>query len=245
MPRPYKDQAETHAYRGPRLQLILAADHTLLRQGLRAILNDESDLAVMGEASSVQDALALVRCLQPDVVIMDVSFENGSGMQAIAALRRECADLRVVMLIGESSSECEGDAAHAGAHACILKDSSIEVLLQAIRMERPAAAHSSGDLRRAFGRRPIGHAGLEGAVAHVTPREREVLIGVARGYSNKRIAVNLGRSIKTVEKHRFAMMHKLGLHNAAAVTRYAIEQGLLDEESRLDEGTVMGRPSRN
>ena len=79
----------------------------------------------------------------------------------------------------------------------------------------------------------------------MTLREREVLIGVARGYSNKRIAMNLGRSIKTVEKHRFAMMHKLGLHNAAAVTLYAIEQGLLDEENQLGDDSGMGRSSRN
>ncbi len=187
------------------------------------MLEAEPDLEVIGEASGVADAIALARCLQPDVMITD-AFENGSGIRAISVMRRECAGLRVVMLTGNSGRESERAAMLAGAHAYIVNDSPIEVLLRAIRAENvadhlvmPVPANSNGRSAKP----PVA------AMGGITPCEREVLIRVALGYSSKRIAADLGRSIKTIEKHRFKMMHKLGLRNAAAVTRYAMDNGLL------------------
>jgi DNA-binding NarL/FixJ family response regulator len=223
MPRIYKGHAGVLAYRRPRLRVVLADEHTILRRGLRAMLQGEPDLEVIGEASGVSDAIALARCLQPDVVITDV-FEDGRGILAIGEMRRECVGLRVVMLTGCRDRECERAAMTAGAHAYIVNDSPIEVLLRAIRAENPD-----------FHLLPIpAHSNAEPAdarLAEMTAREREVLIGVALGYSSKRIAGNLGRSVKTIEKHRFKMMHKLGLRNTAAVTRYAMDNGLLDADS--------------
>jgi DNA-binding NarL/FixJ family response regulator len=201
-----------------RLRVVLADDHAILRQGLRAILDAEPDLQVIGEASNVQDAVALSRCLQPDIVITDVAFANGSGIQAIGQLRRECVDVRVVMLTGHNSEECVRGAIAAGAHAYILKDSPVSVLLRAIRSETPEYGLAAAP---AYAFRTNAH------VAGMTARERQVLVGVALGYSSKRIAGNLGRSVKTIEKHRFKMMRKLGLHNAAAVTRFAMDHGFL------------------
>ena len=201
-----------------RLRVVLADDHAILRQGLRAILDAEPDLEVIGEASNVQDAVALSRCLQPDIVITDVAFANGSGIQAIGQLHRECVAVRVVMLTGHNSEECLREAIAAGAHAYILKDSPVSVLLRAIRSETPEYGLAA---TRAYAFRADAH------VAEMTARERQVLVGVALGYSSKRIAGNLGRSVKTIEKHRFKMMRKLGLHNAAAVTRFAMDHGFL------------------
>jgi DNA-binding NarL/FixJ family response regulator len=120
----------------------------------------------------------------------------------------------------------------AGAHAYIVNDSPIEVLLRAIRAENPdldlLAIPAASDRRSA--EEPAA-----APLAQMTAREREVLIGVALGYSSKRIAGNLGRSVKTIEKHRFKMMHKLGLRNTAAVTRYAMDNGLLDADSKTRE----------
>jgi DNA-binding NarL/FixJ family response regulator len=210
-----------------RLRVVLADDHAILRQGLRAILNAEPDLEVVGEASTVQDAVALSRCVQPDVVITDVSFANGSGIHAIGQLRRECVVVRVVVLTGHNSEECVRDAIAAGAHAYILKDSSVSVLLRAIRSETPDYGLAATPAHPFQSRRRSTESSADADIAELTTRERQVLVGVALGYSSKQIAGNLARSVKTIEKHRFKMMRKLRLHNAAAVTRFAMDNGFL------------------
>ncbi len=231
MPRIYKGHAGDLSFRRPRLRVVLADEHTILRRGLRAMLEGEPDLEIIGEASGVPDAIALTRCPQPDVVIADV-FENGRGIPAIGEMRREGAGVRVVMLTGCRDQEWERAAMVAGAHAYVVNDSPIEVLLRAIRAENPdvdlLAIPAASDRRST--EEPAA-----APLAEMTAREREVLIGVALGYSSKRIAGNLGRSVKTIEKHRFKMMHKLGLRNTAAVTRYAMDNGLLDADSKTRE----------
>ena len=230
------------AYRRPRLRVVLADEHTILRRGLRAMLQGEPDLEIIGEASGVPDAIALTRCLQPDVVITDV-FENGEGIPAIGEMRRECAGVRIVMLTGCRDQEWERAAMMAGAHAYIVNDSPIEVLLRAIRAENPdidlLAMPTAPDRQRS------AEEPAEAPLVEMTAREREVLIGVALGYSSKRIAGNLGRSVKTIEKHRFKMMHKLGLRNTAAVTRYAMDHGLLDADSKTWESHPARLPPKN
>jgi DNA-binding NarL/FixJ family response regulator len=243
MPHIYKEYSGGLLIRRSRLRVVLADGHTILRQGLRAILDAEADLEVIGEASSVYEAVGLTRRLQPDVVITDFSFENGSGIQAIGDLRRECAGVRVVMLTGHNSQECMRAAMTAGVQAYVVKDSPVEVLLRAIRSEgaesdRLATAEYPPRSRHS------AHWPVEATLTEMTARERQVLIGVALGYSSKRIAGNLGRSVKTIEKHRFKMMHKLGLHNAAAVTRYAIDNGLLDAHSEAQESSPENRLPR-
>jgi DNA-binding NarL/FixJ family response regulator len=235
MPRIYKGHAGVLSLRRPRLRVVLADEHTILRRGLRAMLEGESDLEVIGEASGVSDAIALARCLQPDVVITDV-FENGRGILAISEMLRECADLRIVMLTGCRDQEWERAAMMAGAHAYVVNDSPIEVLLSAIRAESPGfdllavPRPASAPNQQHSAEEPA-----EAPLAEMTAREREVLIGIALGYSSKRIAGDLGRSVKTIEKHRFKMMHKLGLRNTAAVTRYAMDSGLLNTDSKNQE----------
>jgi DNA-binding NarL/FixJ family response regulator len=243
MPRIYykEEHAGELPHRRPRLRVVLADDHTILRHGLRAILETEPDLEVIGEASTVQDAVALSRCLQPDVVITDVSFADGSGIKAVGQLRRECVGVHVVMLTGHDSRECERAAMAAGAYAYIVKDSPIEVLLRAIRSETAGV-----DVARATPPVPAIQPAIEqpaaAQMAGMTTREFQVLVGVALGYSSKRIAGNLGRSVKTIEKHRFKMMHRLGLHNAAAVTRFAIDHGLLQADDHAQEWQPDNKP---
>ena len=242
MPRIYKGHAGVLGLRRPRLRVVLADEHTILRRGLRAMLEGEPDLEIIGEASGVQDAVALTRCLQPDVVITDV-FDDGQGVFAISEMRRDCADVRIVMLTGCRDVQWERAAMNAGAHAYIVNDSPIEVLLRAIRAESSdfdlLAIPSAPD------RQAEGDEAGAAPLAEMTVREREVLIGVALGYSSKRIAGNLGRSVKTIEKHRFKMMHKLGLRNTAAVTRYAMDHGLLNADSVLREPRLEKLPPRN
>ncbi len=241
MPRIQKAHAGPFRYQRPRLRLVLADEHAILRGGLRAMLEAEPDLEVIGEASGVADAIALARCLQPDVMITD-AFENGSGIRAISVMRRECTGLRVVMLTGNNGQDSERAAMMAGAHAYIVNDSPIDVLLRAIRAEN-AADHLAMPVPA---NSPHGRSAKPPAAAlGITPCEREVLIRVALGYSSKRIAADLGRSVKTIEKHRFRMMHKLGLRNAAAVTRYAMDNGLLASGSESRDHAPANPPPGN
>ena len=235
MPRKYKESAREIPYRASRLRLVLADDQTILRRGLKAILDAEPDLEVIGEAGNMQDAIALARRLLPDVVITDVAFSNGIEVEAISRLRRECAGVRVLLLTGHSCQECMRAAMTAGVHGYIMKHSPFEVLLRAIRSEGSEYEHSELPLRLTA---KEGGSTVQSAKAQIddmTTRERQVLIGIALGYSNKRIAGNLGRSVKTIEKHRFKMMHRLGLQNAAAATRYAMDNGLLHADGDARE----------
>jgi DNA-binding NarL/FixJ family response regulator len=235
MPRKYKELAPGLPYRPSRLRVVLADDQTILRRGLRAILDAEPDLEVIGEASTMQDAIALSLRLLPDVVITDVAFSNGIEVQAISRLRRECAGVRVLLLTGHSCQECIRAAMTAGVHGYILKHSPFEVLLRAIRAEGSEYEYSEPPLRATAKQERSAVQSAKVQIADMTARERQVLIGVASGYSNKRIAGNLGRSVKTIEKHRFKMMHRLGLQNAAAATRYAMDNGLLQADDGVQE----------
>ena len=235
MPRKYKESAQGLPYRPSRLRVVLADDQTILRHGLRAILDAEPDLEVIGEASTMQDAIALSRRLLPDVVITDVAFSNCIEVQAIGQLRRECPGVRVLLLTAHGCQECVRAAMTAGVHGYILKHSPFEVLLRAIRSQGSEFEHSEPPLRPTAKQGVSAAQSAAGHIADMTARERQVLIGVALGYSNKRIAGNLGRSVKTIEKHRFKMMQKLGLHNAAAVTRFAMDNGFLQTEHGPEE----------
>jgi DNA-binding NarL/FixJ family response regulator len=123
----------------------------------------------------------------------------------------------------------------AGVHGYILKHSPFEVLLRAIRSQGSEYEHSELPLHATATQRRSTAQPAKVQIAEMTARERQVLIGVALGYSNKRIAGNLGRSVKTIEKHRFKMMHRLGLQNAAAATRYAMDNGLLHADAGAQE----------
>jgi len=182
----------------------------------------------------------------PDVLVTDVAFSNGIEVHAISQLRRECAGVRVLLLTAHSCQECMRAAMTAGVHGYILKHSPFEVLLRAIRSEGPEYEHSELAWH-AMGRQE--HSTAQSAkmqIVEMTARERQVLIGIALGYSSKRIAGNLGRSVKTIEKHRFKMMHRLGLQNAADATRYAMDNGLLNAGEgapALEHGSAEGGAS--
>ena len=241
MGRIYKKNLRELPYGRSQLRLILADEQTILRRGLRAILDAEPDLEVVGEASDVHEAIALSQRLLPDLVITDVPSPDGVGFQAIRQLRRECAGVRVLLLSAHSCPGCMHAAMSAGAHAYILKSSPFDVLLRAIRSEAGEYDHLSPPLQTLPRGRQSADVSASASSLEMTARERQVLIGVALGYSNKQIAGDLGRSIKTIEKHRFNMMHRLGLPNAAAATRYAMDNGLLEAESSPGQNS---RPRR-
>jgi DNA-binding NarL/FixJ family response regulator len=212
---------------GVRLTLILIDDHAIVRDGVRALLEAERDLEVIAEAATLAEGIALVKRLRPDIVIIDISFPAGDGIEAIGTLRRECEDVTIVVLTVHNTPECMHAAMSAGADKFVTKHAAYEILSRAIR------SPTSRNVRTAHSRpiaRPHGALSMR---RHVSPmrsltlRERQVLIGIAQGYNSKQIAAKLERSVKTIVKHRSNMMRKLSLHDASAVTRFAVANGLL------------------
>ena len=209
------------------LKVILIDDHAILREGLKALFELQLDLEVIAEAGNIADGIAVSTRLQPDVVIIDILFPIGSGIDAIRALRSACQAARIVVLTVSDTPECRRAAIDAGADAWVAKREAYRALFAAVR-----SSNSLNDERmnsppsaRNFGASAPGP--QFPLVRRLTLRERQVLLGVARGYTSKQIAAQLNRSTKTIIKHRSNMMRKLSLHDASAVTRFALAAGLL------------------
>jgi len=210
--------------------IVLVEDHAILREGLRALIELESDLKVVGEASTGAEGVRVVQSASPTLVITDLAMPGGSGLRTIDELRAVCPDLRVLVLTAYCTDEYIGAALSAGADGYVLKDASRADLLQAIRAVLSGQTYlcPSVTARVVSGYlRPKSGDPESINVEQITGREREVLTRVALGQSNKLIARALVVSIKTVEKHRANLMRKLTLHNTAAVTRFAIRHGMV------------------
>jgi len=216
-------------------RIVLVEDHTILREGLRRLIELESDLRLVGEASTGAQGVEVVRSTSPTLVITDLAMPDGSGLRTIAQLRAACPNLRVLVLTSYCTDEHISAALSAGADGYLLKDASRTELMRAIRsviagrkyISQPVSTRlTSGYLHR--------NDPAADACRRATPREREVLTRIAVGESNKRIAVALRVSVKTVEKHRTNMMRKFDLHNIAAVTLFAVRNGFV-RTSDLDQ----------
>jgi DNA-binding NarL/FixJ family response regulator len=213
-----------------RKRLVLVEDHAILREGLRALLELEQDLRIVGESANGIDAVAAVEAANPELVITDIALPGRSGIELIGCLRRVRPETRILVLTAHNSEEYIRAALNAGAHGYVLKDASRAELLQAIRSVLGGQTYlcASVTAKVVTGYlRPKSEGMTLSAVGLVTEREREVLTRVALGRSNKAIARELQVSVKTVEKHRANLMRKLTLHNTAGVTRFAIQAGML------------------
>ena len=209
-------------------RVILIDDHAILREGLSALIELESDLRVVGHVPTIAEGVDLARRLQPDLIITDVSLPGVTGTQGILELRQQCPDARLLVLTVHDTEEHIRAAFSAGADGYVLKDATRADLIFGMRAvlngQRHLCPRSSARVVRSYLREPQPPAH---AATGVTGREREVLSMIANGLSNKRIAIALGRSVKTVEKHRANLMRKLQLHNVADLTRFAMLSGLL------------------
>ncbi len=217
-------------------RVFLVDDHAILREGITALLALEADFDVVGHAGSVAEAISKAPDLRPDLIITDLSMPGAAGVQGIVELRRHCPWARIAVLTVHNTEEHIRAALAAGADGYIVKDASRSELVHGLRSvlanQIHLCARSSARVVRSY----LGH-GNEPAPTTATPvvtgREREILVMIANGQSNKRIALTINRSIKTVEKHRANLMRKLGLHNVADVTRFALSSGLLTEDALL------------
>jgi two-component system response regulator NreC len=208
-------------------RILIADDHGILRAGLRALLNAEPDLEVVGEAVDGNEVLRLTRSLQPDIVLMDVSMPGGGGIKATQQLKELHPDVRVLILTVHEDTELLHEAIKTGAAGYIIKRAVESELVNAIH------AVSRGDLyvhpamtRALFTSTIPAPADNQAVVETLTPREVEILRLLIQGYTNREIADLLTLSVRTIESHRANIMGKLNLHSRVELVRYATKHGL-------------------
>ena len=211
-------------------RLLIVEDHTLLRAGLRALLSQEADIEIVGEADNGRDAIQAVGALSPHLVLMDLTMPGMNGIEAIRDIKRRYPETKVLVLTIHKTDEYIHESLRAGADGYILKDATHDELRVAVRSVLNGKTYLSPDISAKVinGYLGTGHATTASSPWDtLTHREREVLKLVAEGHPNKYIADYYCLSVKTVEKHRSNLMKKLDLHNASTLTAYAIEKGLL------------------
>jgi DNA-binding NarL/FixJ family response regulator len=212
------------------IRVLVADDHMLVRTGIRHVLESEAGFEVVGEAADAAEALSLAAELQPDVVVLDISMPGESGLQLAARLRGSPADPRVLILSMHDNAEYVLESVRAGAHGYLLKDTAATELRHAIRAVCRGESYFSppiaGRLRDALRGERTTQAGT---LDQLTGREREVLLGVAHGRTNKEIAAELGISHRTVETHRESLMRKLQIRTVAELTRFALTAGIMED----------------
>jgi DNA-binding NarL/FixJ family response regulator len=208
------------------IRVLVADDHTVVRQGIRHVLEEERDFAVVAEAATGAEALAAAERHRPDVVVLDISMPGESGLAVAARLRELLPATRVLILSMHDNTEYVVESVRSGADGYLLKDSAATELRSAVRAVHRGESWFSPAIASRLSAALRG-GGAPGALDQLTAREREVLVGVARGYTNKEIAAELGISHRTVETHRESLMRKLGIRTVAGLTKLALEQGLI------------------
>jgi DNA-binding NarL/FixJ family response regulator len=212
-------------------RIVIADDHKIVRQGLRALLDAAGGVEVVAEAADGHAALEAVARFQPDVVLLDLSMPGLGGLEALQRIKKEWKRTRVLVLSMHTTSEYVRAALRAGADGYVVKGAGVRELNDAIRVVVEGRQFLSAQVERAALLDLLdGPAVTADPLARLTPREREVLQLIAEGHSNRSVAVKLGLSVKTVDGHRTRVMSKLDLHDVTALTRFAIRHGLVSPE---------------
>ena len=213
-------------------KILLVDNHTLVRAGIRALLEQIPNVLVVGEAGDGREALKLVEQYRPHLVFMDITMPVMNGLEATVRVVKEFPGTRVVMLSVHTDEEYVLQALRAGAAGYLLKDAGraeLEIAVGAVArgetyLSPAVSRHVVGDYVRRTG------SGLEGRLETLTPRQREILQLIAEGKSTKEIASILDVSVKTVETHRAQLMERLDIHDVAGLVRYAIHTGVVSAD---------------
>ena len=214
-----------------KLNIVLADDHTILREGLRALLSANANFKVVGEARDGREAVRCVEKLGPDLILMDLSMPRMSGMDAIREIKKRYPKTKIIALTVHKTEEYLLTTLQAGANGYVLKDATHDELILAIKNVMGGKSYLSPGVSEKVIEGYLKGKESTGSLSSwetLSQREREVLKLIAEGYKNKEIAEDMCISLKTVEKHRANLMKKLDLHNAAALTVYAVEKGLVN-----------------
>jgi DNA-binding NarL/FixJ family response regulator len=220
-----------------RITVLLAEDHTIVREGFRKMLEFEKDLEVIGEAQNGRQAVALASKLCPDVILMDIAMPLLNGLEAARQVLKALPATKVLMLSAHNDDAYVKNAAESGAAGFLLKQTSAHEVCRAIREVHAGKKFFSPSVSRRQDRlhpASLDRAGsLTRKAVQLTSREMEVLQLIAEGKANKETAAELGIGIKTVEKHREHLMRKLDIHDTAGLTRYAIGAGIIESSVQL------------
>jgi len=210
-------------------KVLIAEDHAILREGLRALLSGSPELEIIGEAEDGQEAITQARRLNPDLVIMDLSMPNINGTEAMRAIRRHNPETKIIALTVHKTEEYVRATMDAGASAYVLKDDTHLDLLTAIASVRKGKVYLSPGIcdKVINGFLDPATPTTSSSWSQLTVREREVTKLIAEGRKSREVAEYLSVSLKTVEKHRSNLMRKLDLHSISAITKYAIENDLV------------------
>jgi DNA-binding NarL/FixJ family response regulator len=213
-----------------KIKVLLADDHTVLRQGLRALLEDQPDITIIGEAEDGRWAVHLAHELQPHVVLMDIAMPLLNGLEATLQIKRDHPEIAVLILTMHDNEEYVRQVLAAGASGYILKRAAANELVAAIRAVHLGEAVLSPAITRVVIEEYVRHDGvhLESDCNDLTPREREVLQLIAEGHTSKEIAEMLNLSVKTVQAHRTSLMQKLDLHDRGGLIKYAIQKKIIE-----------------
>lgn len=209
-------------------KILLVDDHTVVRQGIKALFAPEPDVEVVGEAENGREALERIPQLQPDIILMDISMPGLNGIEATRQILQSHPHVKIVVLSMHTSEEYVFQVLHAGASGYVLKQSDSMEVLTAIRAALSGGSYLSPPISRAViddyvRRAEARDQGTE--LDPLTSREREVLQLLAEGLPNREIAEQLSISVKTVETHRSNMMHKLGVRGKTELIKYALRKG--------------------
>jgi len=214
-------------------KVLLAEDHAMVREGLRSVVEEEPDLEVAAEAENGREAVRLARELSPNIVVMDIGMPDLNGVDATRQILARSRKIKVLALSVHTDKRMVAGMLEAGASGYVPKISAAKELITAIRTIEGGGVYLSPKVQAVVIQGFLGSLGEEevNISAELTRREREVLQLIAEGNTNKEIASKLNRSIKTIQSHRQNIMHKLDMHNVAALTKHAVRAGLtpLDE----------------
>lgn len=213
-------------------RVLLVDDHAIVRAGLRKILEDEADIALVGEAADGEGALRMTEETHPDVVIMDITMPGSNGFEAIRHIKASVPDTQVVVLTMHEDQRYFFQALEAGASGYVIKGAPPAELITAIRAVRQGQAYFCPSLAKQMlneylHRADAGADAEKDALTRLSDREKEVLRHIAEGRTGREIASILYLSPNTVERHRANIMDKLGLHNRAELIKFAIRKGLV------------------
>lgn len=211
-----------------RIKILLVDDHPVVRKGIASCLSQHANLEIIGEAADGREALRKAREMLPDIVLMDIDMPHMNGLAVTDLLRKDAPKVKVLILSMHSNTDYVLRIIQSGARGYVLKDASTKELLRAISAVNSGEAFFSPEVARAALNQYVKGTGTPNSEAQqLTNREREVLVHIADGLSNKEIASQLGVGVRTVETHRERIMRKLNIHSVAGLTKFAISQGLV------------------
>ena len=223
-----------------RISVLLVEDHTVVRQGLRLLIEIAGDIEIVGEAKTGREAVRMTKELRPQVIVMDIAMPLMNGLEATRQILKAFPEAKVLILSAHSDAEYVEQVMKAGARGYLIKQSSGDVLAQAVRELHKGQTYFTPSiakrLKEEYQKSSDGSRLHKRSNMELTSRETELLQLIAEGHVNKQIASELGISIKTVEKHRQHLMEKLNIHDIAGLTRFAIGTGII--ESRVQSTTV-------